>query len=497
MTTDNPALGGAVGGAAVDGAAVDGAAADGAAADGAAADGAAADGAAADGAAADGAAVGGAAADGAGVGGAAVADVPVVESSGRGRAGRSALGGAYWRLLASAGLSDLADGITKVALPLVAIHFTRSPVLIAGLSFAVTLPWLLFALQAGALADRLDRRKAMLGANCARGALVLVAVIALALGAGSIWALYVVALSIGVAETIYDTSAQSILPQVVRRDQLSRANGRLYAVQLGANQFAGPPLAGLLTAIGAVVAFAAPVGLWLVAIVALALVPGQFRVERTSRSTIRADIAEGLRFLWGHRLLRTLAIMVGFFNVATSATSAILVLFAVGPKSAMGLSEQVFGLLLATLAAGSVLGSFAIDWFVRRTGRSAALAVSLISGALFVGIPAVTTSPVLIGAAFFIGGIGIMFWNIVTVSFRQRVTPDRLLGRVNSCYRLVAWGTMPLGAALGGVLGEALGLRAVFAIFAVVTIAQVAGLLIVTNAHMDAAERTADEARPA
>ena len=392
-------------------------------------------------------------------------------------------------------MSSLADGVVKVALPLVAIRFTRSPVLIAGLSFAVTLPWLLFALQAGALADRLDRRRAMLGANWARASLLLVVVIAVALGAGSIWALYVVGLSIGVAETIYDTSAQSIMPQVVARDQLSRANGRLYAAEVAANQFIGPPLAGFLTAAGAVVAFAAPAGLWAVAIAALLLVPGQFKIERTERSTLRADIAEGLRFLWQNQLLRSLAVMVGLFNVAASATSAILVLFAVGPRSAMGLSEQLFGALLATTAAGSVVGSFAAEFAIRLVGRARALLVSLLCGALFIGAPALTTNPVVIGVAFFVGGVGIIFWNVVTVSLRQRITPDRLLGRVNSCYRLVAWGTMPLGAAAGGLLGQWLGLRAVFAVMAALVLAQCAGLAIVTDKRMDAADREADRAR--
>lgn len=419
---------------------------------------------------------------------------PVMEKPDSGRPpGRSvlantALGARYWRLWTSAGLSSLADGIVKIALPLVAIRFTRSPVLIAGLAFAVTLPWLLFALHAGALADRLDRRRAMLGANYARALLLVLIVIAIALGAGSIWALYVVALSIGVAETIYDTSAQSIMPQVVARDRLPRANGRLYAAELAANQFIGPPLAGFLTAASAVVAFAAPVGLWAMAILALLFVRGDFKIERAVRSTVRADIAEGLSFLWRHKLLRMLAVMVGLFNVATSAASAILVLFAVGPRSSMGLSPQLFGVLLAGTAAGSVLGSFGVELVIRLIGRARALLVSLLCGALFIGIPALSTSPVVVATAFFAGGVGIIFWNVITVSFRQRITPDRLLGRVNSCYRLVAWGTMPLGAAAGGLLAQALGLRAVFALMAALTLVLCLGLLIVTDSRMDAAE---------
>ncbi len=167
------------------------------------------------------------------------------------------LGRNFWQLAISSGLSNLADGVFKVALPLVAIGFTRSPTLIAGLTFAVTLPWLLFALPAGALADRLDRRRAMIGANIARAGLLAV----LCVGIENIWLLYAVAICVGVAETIYDTSAQSILPQVVARDLLPRANGRLFAVELTANEFVGPALAGVVVALGATVAFGTPTGL--------------------------------------------------------------------------------------------------------------------------------------------------------------------------------------------------------------------------------------------
>lgn len=401
------------------------------------------------------------------------------------------LGIAYWRLWTSSGLSNLADGIFKVALPLVAVQFTRSPVLIAGLTFAATLPWLLFALPAGALADRLDRRRAMLGANVVRAALLAVLALAALLDAGSIWILYGVALCVGVTETIYDTSAQSIVPQVVDRDRLSRANGRLYAAELTANQFAGPPLAGLLAAAGAAAAFATPAALWAVAVAALLLVRGSFRVERAEHTTLRTDIADGLRFLWRHRLLRTFAVMVGLFNFAGNATSAVLVLYAAGPASAMGLPAQGYGLLLTAIAAGSLCGSFAGEWIERRLGRRRTLVLSFLAGSLLIGIPAATTNPYLVAAGFFAGGAGIVVANIVIVSLRQRVTPDRLLGRVNSGYRLVAWGTMPLGAAAGGLLAQVLGLRPVFAVMGLLTLVALAGLTRVTSAAMDAAERDA------
>lgn len=390
----------------------------------------------------------------------------------------------YWRLWTSSALSNLADGVFKVALPLVAIDYTRSPVLVAGVSFAAALPWLLCALPAGALADRLDRRHAMLAANAARAALLA----ALAFGAGSIWVLYAIAFCVGVAETLYDTSAQSIVPQVVPRADLSRANARLYAVEMTANEFVGPPLGGLLAGAGTLVAFATPAGLWVAAIGALLLLRGDYRPARTHRATMRADIVEGLRFLWHRNLLRTFAIAVGVSNFASNARMAVLVLYAVG---AMGLTETEYGILLTTSAAGSLVGSFAAPAIERALGRSRSILAAFLVIALSIAAPTLTPNPWLVGAGFFIGGVGIMLSNVILVSLRQRITPDHILGRVNSAYRLVAWGTIPLGAATGGLLAQWLGLRPVFAIAGALTLLLLIPISRFTDPVLDAAERDA------
>ncbi|MBX7267187.1 MFS transporter [Micromonospora sp. Llam7] len=402
------------------------------------------------------------------------------------------LGGRFWRLWSASAVSNLADGIVKIALPLVAIGYTTSPVLVAGVAAAFSLPWLLFALPAGALVDRLDRRRVMLAANTLRATLFGALAVAVALDAGSIWLLYVVAFGVGVAETLYDTSAQSILPQLVPRESLPRANGQLSAVELAANQFIGPPLAGFLVAAGAAVALAGPAGLWAVAVaVLLLLVGGRFRVPRDAPSTLRADITEGLGFLWRHRLLRTLATMVGVGNFTTNAMFAVLVLYAVGPDSAIGLTEPGYGIFLTTVAAGIVLGSLAAGWIEGRLGRARALGVSVLAMAAVVGAPALSTNPFVLGAVFFGGGILLAAWNVITISLRQRITPDRLLGRVNSSYRLLAWGSMPVGALAGGLLAELFGLRAVFAIMGLVVLTLLFGMRQVTDANIDAAERDA------
>lgn len=402
------------------------------------------------------------------------------------------LGSRYGKLWASSALSNLADGVMKVALPLVAIRYTDSPALIAGLTFAFTLPWLVFALLAGALADRFDRRRLMLVANTARAAFLACLTVAAVAGAGSIWLLYAAAVCIGTAETVYDTSSQSILPQLVSRDALSRANGRLYAAELTTNQFVGPPLGGFLVAVGVGLAFGPPVLLWVAAIGMLLLIRGRYGTDHPHTTTIRADIAEGLRFLGRNTLLRTLAVMVGGFNFASSAVFTVLVLYAVGPASAMKLTDPGYGLLLTASALGSVAGTFLAEPAERLLGRSRALSLTIVGSLLTVTTPAFTTNPYIIGAGFFVGGITVSIWNVVTVSLRQRVTPQRLLGRLNSAYRLLAWGTMPLGAAAAGIIAQLFGIPAVFLTMGVVVLSLMIGMIWVTDARMAATETDAE-----
>lgn len=401
------------------------------------------------------------------------------------------LGRPFWSLWTSSSLSNLADGVLKIALPLAALRFTDSPLLVAGVSLALSLPWLLFSLPAGALADRWDRRRIMLAANTARALLAALLALSAATGAGGIWVLYAVALGVGVTETLYDTSAQSILPQLVPRDRLDRANGRLHATEMAMNQFVGPPLGGLLVATGLALSLSAPAALWLVAVGALLLVRGRFRVERERSATMGADIAEGLRYLWRHRLLRAFAAMVGISNFASNAAFAVFVLYAVGPDSAMGLAEPAYGVLLTASALGVILGSLNASRVVGLLGRSLSMRLSAVTFVVLVGVPALTADPYLVGAGFFVGGLGIAVWNVTTVSLRQRITPDHLLGRLNSGYRLLAWGTMPLGAAAGGIIAQFAGLTWVFASMGALSAVVLVWLLFIGDADMDRAEAAA------
>ena len=369
----------------------------------------------------------------------------------------------FARLATASGLSNLADGVFQITLPLVALGITREPAAFASVTLVGRLPWLLFSLPAGALADRLDRRRTMTLVDVGRALAIGGLAVVVAAGLEELWLLYVVAFGLGVGETLFDTAAQSILPNVVDDpSRLSAANGRLYAIELTANQFVGPPLGGLIAGIslagalgGSAVAYAFAAGV-------LTLLAGHFRPVRESGPTrMRADIAEGVRYLAHHRLLRTLAVCVGISNLASTATFSVFPLFAVEPGP-MGLSGVGLGLLITTLAVGSVIGSLVAARIERRLGRRRALLLAVVSFPVFSLAPALTSSVVWIAVAFFASSVLTLGWNIITVSLRQRIVPDHLLGRVNAGYRLMAWGTMPLGAALGGFVGERWGLEAVF-----------------------------------
>jgi MFS family permease len=394
----------------------------------------------------------------------------------------------YWRLWSASAASNLADGLFFIALPLLAVRLTDSPILIAGLAIAGRLPWLVFVLVAGALADRLDRRTTMRNVQLFRVAVVAVLAALAVMDALSLPVLYVAAFVLGVGETLFDTAAQSILPSVVDKEQLATANGRLYAVELVMNQFVGPPLGGVLIGLSVPLVLGSSIVGYALAALGLTLLVGSFRPQRSGPPTrLTSDIAEGLRYLWRNRVLRTMAFMVGGMNLASTATFAVLVLYAVSPGP-MRLSEPAFGVLLTTFAIGSLLGSFLAAPLQRRFGRVRMLFLSVVIIGAGLAVPAFTTSAIVIGASFAISGVFIVVWNVITVTLRQRIVPDGLLGRVNAGYRLFAWGTQPIGALLGGVVGELLGLPAVFLLGGALGLTMLLARLVIDEPAIVAAE---------
>jgi MFS family permease len=388
---------------------------------------------------------------------------------------RSGLGPEYTKLWSASTVSNLGDGVTLVAGPLLVASLTRDPVLVAGIAFAQQLPWLLFSLISGALVDRLDRRRVMWMVDGFRTVLLGFLGLAVLLDFVSIPLLYVVFFLMGTAETLFDTASVSILPAVVPPENLEKANGRLFGAEIVSNQLAAPPLGGLLFAVAASVPFFLDAGSYAVAAVLVLFMRGKFKAERqegTPPTTMRAEISEGLRWLWGNRLLRTLAVSLGIMNLTSTAAISIFVLFA---QERLGLGSVGYGILLTSTAVGGVVGSLMAEHMVGWLGAGTTMRIGLLLEAISAGVIALSREPLVVGAMLALFGFHAIVWNVVTISLRQQIIPEHLLGRVNSVYRLLGLGGMSVGALLGGVLARGFGLTAPFwfASFSVVILAVV------------------------
>jgi MFS family permease len=388
-----------------------------------------------------------------------------------GGAGRG-LGAGFARLWAAAAISNVGDGIYATALPLLAASLTRDPFAVSLVTFGEWLPWLLFGLVSGALLDRWERRRVMWTVDAARFAVVGGLAAAVVLDRASIALLAAAGFLLGTGQTLVDTAQHSIVPALVSRDpaRLERANGRLQGTEIVANQFVGPPAGGFLFSLAAWIPLAVDAVSFGASSALVAAIKGRFSrppgtaVPGTAgaaarRPSLRAEIAEGLRWLLRHRLLRALAVMVAMINLLGSAHDAILVLFA---QERLGLGSVGFGLLLTGSAAGGVLGSVVAPWLSRRLGAASILLGGFVfEGAATFGV-GLSSSPWVAGPLLGVTGLVIVAFNVVMGSLRQALTPDHLLGRVISTFRLFSYGAVPLGALLGGVVARTFGLRAPF-----------------------------------
>ena len=394
------------------------------------------------------------------------------------------LGASYRRLWAASTTSNLGDGILLVGAPLVVVQITREPALVAGVQVAATLPWLLLALHVGAIADRRDRRSLMIIAALLRGVVLMAVGVAAAIGWLPLPMLYLAVLSFGVGEVLFDTTSQSLVPDLVEREQLGTANGRLIGAQTVMNNFVGAPLAGVLATVAVASVFLGSAVLYLGAALLLTRLPGRYQPPARPQAKLRQDIAEGLRHLRSHRALRSIAGIAGINNLASTAYFSVFVLFAIGEESAMGLPPVAYGLLGAALAAGSVTGSLLAARIEAHLGPRRALLGGMLTLSTLMLTPVFTANVVAIAAMAVLLGLVAVVVNVVSVSSRQRVTPTELLGRVNSAFRLVAAGSMPFGALLGGLVASAFGLRTLFACAVGI---QVLGVLALRRHITDAA----------
>lgn len=392
--------------------------------------------------------------------------------TGRGGLSTDRLGSNYFKLFAASTISNLGDGIALIAYPWLASALTRNPLLIALVLVVQRLPWLLFSLPAGVITDRNDRRTLMVGANLIRTVLtVFVALVVLNRGdvlpdvdvvadpdaiISTNIGLYLLVLAatllIGTAEVIYDNAAQTFMPAIVHSKQLEKANGRMWSVEMVANTFAGPPLGALLLAVAFSLPFFVDAATFGISAILVALIPSAVPSkpgDTTDRKPWRAELSEGFRWLWNHELLRPLAITLGLLNGVGMLMISILVLYA---QEVLHTSTTEFALLGTGGAIGGIIGGWTASQISSRIGAGPSLWLTLLGGAATTLVIGLTSWWMLAWLMFAISSMVGVLWNVITVSLRQTIIPDHLLGRVNSVYRFFGWGMMPIGSLLGGLV---------------------------------------------
>jgi len=386
------------------------------------------------------------------------ARLPIVPVGGDGVAKDNRL---RW-LLGSSALSNLGDGIGKVAFPLLAASLTRDPLLIAGLSATAFLPWLLFASLSGVLVDRVDRRRAILLANVSRAVIVGGLGLVVLAGAASVWLLYVTALLLGTVETVADNAAQALVPALVDRDGLESANGKLQSVEIVGQTFLGGPLGGITFAVFAAMPFLLNSIGFAVAAVALVAIHGHFRPTPNGPvQPLRAQLSEGVQWLRGNALMIRLAVFAAAMALVTELAQALLVLYALQD---IRLTEAGFGVFALVGGAGGIVGALCAPRLSQLLSRRTVFTGAVVTCGLAFAAMSTAADPAAASLLFGVFAAAVVVLNVILGTLRHALVPDHLFGRVLGVWRTAVWGAIPIGALLGGLLAASYGTRAVFAI---------------------------------
>lgn len=406
----------------------------------------------------------------------------------RGRRSQTGLG--LRRLLFAQGGSFLGDGLILAAFPLIAAEISRTPAAVAHVMLFATLPQFLAALPAGVVTDRAERRSAMTAAAC----LAAIALAALAALLGSVRvdlvALDAVAFVVGTAQVLIAATGSALLPQVVASDNLEGANAWMFSMQHAIGTLAGSPLAGVLIAVSLAAPLWAAAGCYVLAAAVLVTSRATFHSARAETTTgLIADAIEGFRVVAGHPQLRafTAVTATATANIATNAVVVVLVLYAVAPGP-LELSKAGYGLILSCGGLGAMTGALTAKHLSAHVNRGALLAGSILAIAVGLAGPGLLVDPYSTGSAFALAGMGVGSYNVISVSFRQRVVPTNLLGRATAAYRLAGMGAVPLGALLGGLAAADLGLRPSFLVAGALSATCLAVTPLVTERALHLAE---------
>jgi MFS family permease len=390
------------------------------------------------------------------------------------------LGGRFAKLWAASTTSALGSGLATIAAPLYVASHTRSALIVSAAFGVAWLPWLLFALPGGVLVDRVDRRRLMIVIDSIRVVAVAVLAAAIATGHAGIVVLYAVLFAVNTGEVIFRSASQAMIPAVVPRARLEKANGWLFGGTLLMQQMVAGPLGGFLFAAAASVPFFVNAGTYAASAILIGLVTGVYRAsgpgpgpapepgaDRGAITSVWAEAAEGFRWLMRQRVLRTMAVLIGLLNVTLTAALAVLVLLA---KERLGLGSVGYGLLFTCIAAGGILGSLTGDKIISWVTATWTIRAGLLIEAAVHLTLATSRNVYLIGFVLFAFGVHGSLWGIVGNSLRQRLTPPEMLGRVASSTLFVAAGGNCVGALLGGIIADRFGLTAPYWVAFVVAV---------------------------
>ncbi|MFK3982606.1 MFS transporter [Micromonospora sp. NPDC050397] len=369
------------------------------------------------------------------------------------------LGADFAKLWTASAVSNIGDGVTMAAGPLLVAAITIDPALVGGAVFVQQLPWLLFSLISGAYVDRLDRRRLVVVVNALRAVALAGLTLAVATDTVTVALVYAVFFLLGTGETLADTASGAFLPAIVAPERLATANARLMATFTVANQFVAKPLGAWLFVIAAAAPFGVNALTFAVAAALVATIRPIPAPPATPATSLRVEITEGVRWLWRHRLLRTLAVSMGLGNVVFCAAFAVFVLYV---RERLGLSDVGYGFLLTTFAVGGLLGTLLAPRLQATFGAGTLLRAGLVVEVVTHVTLAITTTPLVAAGILVIFGMHTMVWGVIVVTLRQRVVPGHLMGRVGSVYSLLDLGGAALGSLLGGPFARIWGLTTPF-----------------------------------
>lgn len=362
--------------------------------------------------------------------------------------------------------------LVAFAMPLMAVQLLQADAFQMGILAALeSAAFLLISLPAGAWVDRMRKKRVIILGDLLRAALLLTLPVAWLLDALTLPHLYVVAALIGVVTVFFDVANQSYLPQILDGSQISDGNGKLQASQQTAMVLGPTAASALIRFIGSPLTIAVTsVCMALSSLFVSRIRHREVPADPQARRPLAVEIREGLSFVLKHPLLRRIVACTGLLNFSTSATFALFVLYTL---RTLGLSETTLGIVMSVTAAGGILGAVTASRFQRLVGEGRAIPLaSAVAGLALLSTPLASYLPavpcLVIGG--FITSWGVVVYNITQGSFRQRLCPKPLLGRMNASIRFLVWGPMPLGALLGGLLGSTLGVLPALWIFAAIAI---------------------------